>query len=212
MHPTVIQGLLRGGARVWNPQSRQKEQMELQTWWRDFVLSPVWSTAQRLLGSRSLGGSAPRLVVVFFCKYGRHRSVALHSLFVFIVDFFKWLRLVDAAHLSSSSWGYTTCQRCQAVCMFWCAVLWNIHETQNHQTYFNIFAWFNDKQFHMISFFSNCLFFALQVSNFSLKGMPRLQAASRHNQSSKSHTRCNQGLSWLWWSCLKTSCNSKHVE
>ena len=122
-HHTVFAGLLRGGAQVFNQQTRQKENLSLIDWWGRFVLQPLWSKVQNF--SQGLQewerqgvsdrGVKPRLFVVFFCKWGRRRSVALQKIFIFICKYLKWLRLAEASHLSSHSWKWVTCDCCEVL-------------------------------------------------------------------------------------------------
>ena len=121
-HHTVFAGLLRGGALVFNQQTRQKESLSLIDWWERFVLQPFWSKVmnffQKLLEWERQRvhdrGVKPRLFVVFFCKWGRRRSVAVHNIFIFIRQSLKWARLAEASHLSSHSWKWVTCDCCEA--------------------------------------------------------------------------------------------------
>ena len=121
-HHTVFAGLLRGGAQVYNTQTRRKENMSLTDWWERFVLQPLWSKAQSVVQKvrewetqRSSGnrGPRPRLFVVFFCNWGRHRSVALQKAFAFVCQQMKWAHLAETSHLSSHSWTFSTCDCCQ---------------------------------------------------------------------------------------------------
>jgi hypothetical protein len=126
-HHTVFAGLLRGGAMVYNQSTHEKEHLPLVDWWRHFVLSPLWNKTQQFVDTlrrweqqnEKNRGAKPRLAVVFFCNYGRHRSVALQKAFLFLVQQFEWARLVDASHLSSHSWKFVTCDCCEVAPKFY---------------------------------------------------------------------------------------------
>jgi hypothetical protein len=132
LHHTVFSGLLRGGAQVYDRRARKKEDMPLQDWWQRFVLSPLRKKIQlfrehlKAWESRHSGVESscrarlerPRLAVVFFCKWGRHRSVALQSAFLSICQRLKWVRVSESSHLSELSWRFSTCNCCQALDAF----------------------------------------------------------------------------------------------
>ena len=125
-HHTVFKGLLRGGAQVYNQRTHRKEQVPLIDWWEKFVLLPLWNKMLHLQeklkawGKQRVSdrGVKPRLFVVFFCKWGRHRSVAMQNCFIFICQHLKWARLAEASHLSSHSWKWVTCDCCQVLVVF----------------------------------------------------------------------------------------------
>ena len=122
-HHSVFAGFLRGGALVYNQNSKKREEVPLPLWWQRFVLQPLWDKVMHfcdhLRAWEAQGGSdrgaKPRLCVVFFCKWGRHRSVGLHKVFVCICQRLKWLRISETSHLSSHSWRWVTCECCQAI-------------------------------------------------------------------------------------------------
>ena len=127
-HHTVMEGMLQHGAQVWRVTAGRKVQQPLKDWWGEFVCAPFWDAAMKVRGQRqqsrggsssSSGGSAPapsagRVVVVFFCKWGRHRSVALHECFTKMMEAVQFATLVESSHLASHSWSFTTCNFCQA--------------------------------------------------------------------------------------------------
>ena len=127
LHHSVYSGLLRGEAQVYNQRAGKKEDVKLRAWWQRFVLAPfmkkvqshcehleAWEARERSRESRDRARlERPRLVVVFFCKWGRHRSVALQAAFVSICQRLSWLRVSETCHLSSHSWMWVTCNCCQ---------------------------------------------------------------------------------------------------
>ena len=125
-HHTVFAGLLRGGALVYNQRTSRKEQVSLTDWWEQFVLQPLWNKMLnfqeklKAWGKQRVSdrGVKPRLFVVFFCKWGRRRSVAMQKCFNFICQHLKWARLAEASHLSSHSWKWVTCDCCQVLVVF----------------------------------------------------------------------------------------------
>jgi hypothetical protein len=127
-HHTVFAGLLRGGALVYNKRTREKEHWALTEWWEHFFLQPFWNKVLNFIEKLkewkkkrvSDRGVKPRLYVVFFCNWGRHRSVAMQKIFLFICQYLKWARLAEASHLSSHSWKWVTCDCCEVLIAFCC--------------------------------------------------------------------------------------------
>ena len=119
-HHTVMNGLVKHGANVWRPHLRRKENVPFGEWVSEFVLGPFWNAVVKIraaslqASARSAGSAAPKkkVVVVFFCKWGRHRSVALQTGFLKAIPIVPWLSLQDATHLASHSWLWSTCNFC----------------------------------------------------------------------------------------------------
>lgn len=126
LHHTVVAGMGKFGAEVYNQGTRRKEHWLLTDWWQEFVLEPFWDKLAeyraKLRAWQGAGpvttGDRPRLIVVFFCKWGRHRSVAMQSIFIFVCQHLKWVRLVSASHLSEHTWRWKTCGNCEAIIQF----------------------------------------------------------------------------------------------
>ena len=125
-HHTVLAGLQRGGAKVWDSTRKKEFEISLAEWWRECVAAPLWNSAMKVAAKmRSQQASAtqavvvPKLVVVFVCKYGRHRSVALQRCFIQAIADVPWANLSDSSHLASHSWRFATCNLCQdSRCIF----------------------------------------------------------------------------------------------
>jgi len=111
-HHSVMKGLIKNGARVWRPHLHRKVDVPLGDWASEFVLAPLWNAIMKV---RKEAGSAARqknVVMVFFCKWGRHRSVALQTCFLKAMPFVPWLELKNASHLAAHSWLWSTCNFC----------------------------------------------------------------------------------------------------
>ena len=114
-HHSVTQGLTKNGARVWRQYLHRKEEVPFKDWVSEFVLAPFWNAAMKCRPGRSEAGSAARpkkIVLVFFCKWGRHRSVALQTSFLNAMPIIPWLELKTASHLAARSWTWSTCNFC----------------------------------------------------------------------------------------------------
>ena len=115
-HHTVFRGILRHGANVYSAAQKRKVGQTLKEWWTQNVLTPLWSSCQRLAGSaagRSTCPVPPKVIVVFFCKWGRHRSVCLQNCLVRSMPALHWAELIESSHLASHSWSFATCNFCQ---------------------------------------------------------------------------------------------------
>ena len=117
-HHTVLAGLRRGGAKVWDPKRNKNVNLTLREFWIQFVAQPLWDGANKVaIKMRQLQASksavVPRLLVVFVCKYGRHRSVALQRCLVHALAVVPWANLCESSHLASHSWQHKTCNQCR---------------------------------------------------------------------------------------------------
>jgi len=115
-HHSVVAGLVKHGAKVWRQALHEKKPQPFSDWFSEFVLLPFWSKTQRWISqsaTRSSSSFRGRVVPVFFCKWGRHRSVAMHDLFLPLLGAFEWVSLDETSHLASQSWQFTTCNYCE---------------------------------------------------------------------------------------------------
>ena len=112
VHHTVMQGLTKHGANVWRRHLRRKEKVPFGNWVCEFVLGPLWNAVRDLQKAGSAAAHQKKIVMVFFCRWGRHRSVALEACFLRALPCIPWAQLKDASHLASESWLWSTCNFC----------------------------------------------------------------------------------------------------
>jgi hypothetical protein len=108
----VMKGLTKHGANVWRPHLHRKEGVPFGNWVCEFVLGPFWNAVRGILKAGSAAAHQKKIVVVFFCRWGRHRSVALQTCFLRALPCLPWAQLQDASHLASDGWLWSTCNFC----------------------------------------------------------------------------------------------------
>ena len=111
-HHSAMKGLIKNGARVWRQHLYRKEDVSLGDWVSEFVLAPLWDAIVKVRQPAGSAAQQKKIVVVFFCKWGHHRSVALQTSFLNAMPSVPWLELKDASHLAAQHWTWSTCNFC----------------------------------------------------------------------------------------------------
>jgi hypothetical protein len=115
LHGNVQAGLMRGGAVVVHSRTWKRKDYSLRQW---MVKWPVRHLIEAARRAWPVNGG--RVIIVFYCKSGRHRSVACAEAFSRVLNKVAWVQQENVEHLSSMSWGFGTCGGCPQ-CRRWSA-------------------------------------------------------------------------------------------